>query len=422
MDNSTEIVKMPAGIRNKLMAATSMLLISCIMMVSSTYAWFTLSTAPEVKNITTTVAGNGSLEIALMPESGLLSGITTGVSSESSADALLTANRTWGNIVTLSDASYGLEQVTLNPATLGKTTTTTDEEGNTTTSASAFNPASPLATATYGFDGRIDQILENTSVKSMVTKAGTAAQGFSGDGYGVRAIGVADSAGTLGDTYGYVIDMAFRLNTGDAQGAAGNLLLQTAAVQRIYDGNETSNATTMGGGSYMSFTKDSGVDMQKLMPAIRVTFVQNYGNAGEGLTPVVLGTAKLDTTATVNEATAIKAPLYLYDANGAALKDGNAVILSGLAKNTAAQISALVWLDGNAVTNSSVSASKDLLSKATLNLQFSTNVELKPAGNNTLMGTSNAIQGASTSTVSEDVVVDNTTVTGTQTTEGQTTE
>ena len=35
--------RMPAGIRNKLTAAVAMLLVSSIMMVSSTYAWFTLS-------------------------------------------------------------------------------------------------------------------------------------------------------------------------------------------------------------------------------------------------------------------------------------------------------------------------------------------------------------------------------------------
>ena len=41
------------SIRKKLLAAIAMLLIACIMTVSSTYAWFTLSTAPEVKGITT---------------------------------------------------------------------------------------------------------------------------------------------------------------------------------------------------------------------------------------------------------------------------------------------------------------------------------------------------------------------------------
>ena len=50
------------SIRNRLVAAISMLLIASIMLVTSTYAWFTLSTAPEVKGINNSVAGNGSLE------------------------------------------------------------------------------------------------------------------------------------------------------------------------------------------------------------------------------------------------------------------------------------------------------------------------------------------------------------------------
>ena len=42
-------------IKSKLMAAICMLLVSSIMMVSTTYAWFTLSTAPEVTGIQTAV-------------------------------------------------------------------------------------------------------------------------------------------------------------------------------------------------------------------------------------------------------------------------------------------------------------------------------------------------------------------------------
>ena len=43
------------SIRKKLLAAVAMLLVACIMTVSSTYAWFTLSPAPEVKGIATKV-------------------------------------------------------------------------------------------------------------------------------------------------------------------------------------------------------------------------------------------------------------------------------------------------------------------------------------------------------------------------------
>ena len=392
MSKTKHKVSMPAGIRNKMMAAVSMLMISSIMMVSSTYAWFTLSTAPEVKNISTTVAGNGSLEIALMPADGMLGSIKSGFASNQNGGtvAVTTANTTWGNIINLSDLSYGLNKVELNPAQLN--------------SAAEDFAEKPLAVATYGFDGRIDELLANTALKAHVDNS------FTGDTYGVRAIGEVnseDGTGALGNTYGYVVDLAFRLNTSNSEGAtsaAGKLLLQTDAIQRIYNGETDTNvnAETLGGGSYMSFSANgTGVDMKKIMNAVRVTFVQDYGKVGGGensADPVILGTAKLDTTKATTGATDVSAPLYLCETAAATDADGNptttdtfltnenAVLMSAMTKNAAVQISAIVWLDGNTITNADVAAIKvnDALAQATLNLQFSTDVELTPANNNAL--------------------------------------
>lgn len=392
MSKTKRKVSMPAGIRNKMMAAVSMLMISSIMMVSSTYAWFTLSTAPEVKNISTTVAGNGSLEIALMPANGLLGSITSGFASNKNGGTVdvTTANTTWGNIINLSDASYGLNKVELNPAQLN--------------SAAEDFATKPLAVATYGFDGRIDELLANTALKAHVDSS------FAGDTYGVRAIGEVNSeegTGALENTYGYVVDLAFRLNTSNNEGAAptaGKLLLQTDAIQRIYNGEADTNvnAETLGGGSYMSFNANgTGVDMKKIMNAVRVTFVQDYGKVGDGenpVAPVILGTAKLDTTKATTGATDVSAPLYLCETAAATDADGNptttdtfltnenAVLMNAMTKNAAVQISAIVWLDGNTITNADVAAIKvnDTLAQATLNLQFSTDVELTPANNNAL--------------------------------------
>lgn len=390
MSKTKRKVLMPAGIRNKMMAAVSMLMISSIMMVSSTYAWFTLSTAPEVKNISTTVAGNGSLEIALMPADGLLGSITSGFASTENGGtvALTTANTTWGNIINLSDASYGLNKVELNPAQLNV--------------ASENFKTSPFSVPTYGFDGRIDEILSTTVLRSCVDSF------FNGTGYGVRAIGEVDnsnSAGALGNTYGYVVDLAFRLNTSNNTEngtSGGKLLLQTDGVQRIYNGETDSatNTATMGGGSYMSFNANgTGVDMTKLMNAVRVTFVQDYGKSTADAVPVVLGTAKLDVANAVKGATETTAKLYLCDTTTTTGDDGvtttssdtfytgtDAVLLPSMTKNTAVQVSVIVWLDGNTITNSDVAAVKieNALAQATLNLQFATDVKLTPANNNAL--------------------------------------
>ena len=189
-------------------------------------------------------------------------------------------------------------------------------------------------------------------------------------------------------TYGYVVDLALRLNTANAEGAAGNLLLQTEAAQRIYDSSE--NAETLGGGSYMSFNIGAtGLDIDDLMSAARVTFVQNLGNAAEGVTPTILGTAALDTTekSGADADGSISAPLYLLDTNKTLLnKEGDVQELMELVKNQATQISAVVWLDGYAMKNASVSAIDTDKVQITLNLQFATDVELEPAMNTVLHG------------------------------------
>ena len=400
-------VLMPFGLRNKLIAAISMLLVSSIMMVSSTYAWFTLSTAPEVKNISTTVAGNGSLEIALMPTTGLLSDITAGVVGNTAA--LKDKNTKWGNQVVLSEGEndpYGLSAISLNPARLNYAKATEDATEET------FVAEHPLAFAKYGFDGRIAGLdAQNVGVKSKDN-----GEGFDSTNYGVRAIG--ELTGTeVTSAYGYVVDLAMRVNTTGAGGAKGKLLLQTTAVNRIYDGS--TNAETMGGGSTMSFSVPAEANLKagalkELLGAIRITFVKNYGLSGA--TPEIIGTAKLDTSklfdytndknvadAKTTEGsdkwtvtTEGTAPIFLYKTvtEGESTKevkldgtDGNeAILLNEMDKNKAYQISAIVWLDGTAVKNGNVSATAAQSLTGTLNLQFSTDIKLNPAVNTPLKG------------------------------------
>ena len=81
--------KRKRDIKTKLMAAICMLLVSSIMMVSTTYAWFTLSTAPEVTGINTAVGANGNLEMALMPDGGNATGISSAVGDSNIADITL---------------------------------------------------------------------------------------------------------------------------------------------------------------------------------------------------------------------------------------------------------------------------------------------------------------------------------------------
>lgn len=384
-------VQMPGSIRQRLSAALCMLLVSSIMLVSTTYAWFTLSTAPEVTGIDTSVAGNGSLEIALMPTDGLLGTISSGRSATGSGGSSTVANVTWGNIVNLSDESYGLGKINLNPAALN----TTENE----TEGVQLNVDHPLSIATYGYDGRAEKLSDNNIVARSYDNGA-----FSKSGYGVRAIGEATETDgetkTVETTYGYIIDLAVRINTQkettDEQGVttatAAKLLLQTDGAQRIYSDSE--NADTLGGGSSMSFVDTTGLNMEDLMKAVRVTFVRNLGNGytdteGKSAPVEILGTARLDyeNPSKLEDGSGSTARLYLIGDDKELIKTKEeAVLVDELTKNTAVQISAIVWLDGTAVKNSSVSATANALAQATLNLQFSTDAELHPASNGELFG------------------------------------
>lgn len=184
--NSTKKNSEFGGVKKKLTAAIAMLLVATIMMVSSTYAWFTLSTAPEVTGITTSVGANGNLEMALLTKDTYnnTDAITSAVGDSSSAatKTAVTANVTWGNLVDLSDASYGLNNIKLLPSRLlAKNGTIADLTG-------------AIAVADYGNDGRVTTLNEGTVSGIYQVKSETDATKIfkvSTNEYGVRALGTA---------------------------------------------------------------------------------------------------------------------------------------------------------------------------------------------------------------------------------------
>lgn len=169
------------GAKKKLMGAVCMLLVASIMMISATYAWFTLSTAPEITGITTSVGANGNLEMALLDNTTYndLTKIKSAVGDSKDTDgkSITEANITWGNLVDLSDTSYGTSSFKLNPSipVVGS-----DGVVSTTT---------PLATASYGTDGRVKALEKNTVTGIYDAEKGA----FYAAGKGVRGIGVASA-------------------------------------------------------------------------------------------------------------------------------------------------------------------------------------------------------------------------------------
>lgn len=178
-------VVMPAGIRNKMVAAVSMLLVASIMMVSSTYAWFTLSTAPEVTGITTNVGANGNLEMMLLNKDSFNSteenlGVESGVNDSMAAQKVTLANLKWGNLVDLADQSYGLQSIVMNPARL-------NIQGDTT---NGYKLDSALLKApSYTSDGRVLDVDKNTQTSGYSTDGTWKWDENADNAYGVRVIG-----------------------------------------------------------------------------------------------------------------------------------------------------------------------------------------------------------------------------------------
>lgn len=213
-------------IKSKLIAAISMLMVSVIMLASSSYAWFTLSTAPEVKGIQTAVGANGNLEMALLGTQSSYdtpANISSDVADSSAAagKSPITANLTWGNLIDLSHESYGLSLITLKPAKF-----MVAENGT-------FSGEQILAVPLYGADGRVTKVTaENTimatydAAKRAFAKAGadlTAEQAAAFKHYGVRAVG--------GSTNRSIREMAF--DTYMSQGAMSASLAKTAAANSL---------------------------------------------------------------------------------------------------------------------------------------------------------------------------------------------
>lgn len=180
-----------ASMRRKLYSALSMLLVSGIMMVTSSYAWFVMSTAPEVKGIQTQVGANGALEIALLDQNSWndLSRLDMGDIDElaTTEQNAVTANLTWGNLVNLESATYGLSNIILQPSRLNIKQSGIEGTDDYTILGTL------LKTPVYGEDGRVKK-LEEKAVASIYKAEDKA---FNETGYGVRAIGTAANMSTF---------------------------------------------------------------------------------------------------------------------------------------------------------------------------------------------------------------------------------
>ncbi len=146
-------------IRERIIASLMIFAFSVVMMTMSAFAWVTLSVSPGISGVTTTIAANGNLEIALayhvlteIDENGNVIPVRDSNNNlipllpndSSVGDSLLPIkdrNLTWGNLINLTDMSYGLDNIVLRPAKLN------DD--------SSMIKIKPFQSVTYGWDGRV---------------------------------------------------------------------------------------------------------------------------------------------------------------------------------------------------------------------------------------------------------------------------
>ena len=171
------------NIKKKMSSAVAMLLFAALLMTTASYAWFELVNAPETKHIAANVGANGSLEIALLNTDtrSNLSMIRADIGDSMEDDNLL-ANTSWGNLVDLGIANYGLHEISLMPARLNVMPNGANE--------SYVVDSGILSVPTYGYDGRIIELSYNAVSAIYRDNAFSLVTGR--QDFGVRGIGTSD--------------------------------------------------------------------------------------------------------------------------------------------------------------------------------------------------------------------------------------
>lgn len=150
------------------------------LLVTSSYAWISISRVPEIIGIDTNVGANGSLEIALLDSETYLdpARIRSTVGDSAVLQESTVSNLSWGNLINLSDPSYGLSEIILHPTRLN--VVADPEHGDSVLSNMLILP-------TYGEDGRTNGINSGT-VSAIYGDEGFLFLAQKQE-YGVRAIG-----------------------------------------------------------------------------------------------------------------------------------------------------------------------------------------------------------------------------------------
>ena len=250
-----EILSEQKRVYKKMLAALSLLLISAILLVGSTFAWVVLSSAPEVKSIDTVVTGNGYLEIALQSydgENGAFgerAAITSGRGTSRGVAGVVEANKTWGNLVDLNTDAYGPSGISFVPTRLNIETANNDW----------VNRGNMLLVPSFGYDGRMTSL----DPVGYCYYDGEEEAYIQGTTYGVRVIGRENELN--------VADRRVRVNQYD------RLSVVSQMAARVNADREQLKSDLRGVFSY----KENGVDNAHDILTMLYYGVANMGNFGD---------------------------------------------------------------------------------------------------------------------------------------------
>ncbi len=293
------------------------LVVLSITLTSISFAWFTLTTNPEMANIVATVGANQNLEIAL--DDGYQT--QTDVDMASLADGGTQGSTagdpyTWGNLVDLSKA-FGSSIPLLRPVKY-----TFDQE--------------KMEYAKYTVDGRVHSLGQLQSV---------VVSDYDGKGTkgGVRFYAPETDSE---DSYAYSVTYWLRSNL------AGDVSLSEDA-KRANDGTDTTTGVNgvMGGGSYIGIPlagNGTADEMDRFVSNMRVVFVDESTSPRTVIFEASIGAGYSDGTERrynlVTQPTAVgDNPVYVSEVPASPI---------ALAANEGKKVTMYVYLEGEKITNS----------------------------------------------------------------------
>lgn len=271
-----EMLKWKKAAWQKLMGAIAMLLVASIMMSATSYAWFVLSTAPEVTDLTTTAGANGALEIALQSNKAGGNGradILSGVGQSIASKDAQTANTYWGNVVDLSKG-YGLEHITLYPARLNLT------------NDSQVNMQNMLSIPTFGTDGRVTSLknAEKTYYKDRKFEQGQSH-------WGVNVMGATSDQAGVEETITLTYNRDFVLNEARTKVAEYRTSLREQMTKTIEDNSLGIMGTLL---SVTEFEPKIDVDVDALMKSYLKTMTEIVNDAKMAVRWALMASAAAD--------------------------------------------------------------------------------------------------------------------------------